>query len=78
MDLATVDKLLTTTRNVRKRLDLKRPVELEIIKQCLEIAIQAPTDGNSQSWRFMVITDTKNELALLRYTKNPSIIFCPN
>ena len=42
MDLATVDHLLTTTRSVRKRLDLARPVEPEIIEQCLEIAIQAP------------------------------------
>jgi len=46
MDLATVDKLLTTTRTVRKRLDLSRPAEPEIIQECLEIAIQAPTGGN--------------------------------
>ena len=42
MDLASVDKLLTTTRSVRKRLDLKRPVEPEILEECLEIALQAP------------------------------------
>lgn len=48
MDLATVDKLLTTTRSVRKRLDLERSVPPEIIEECLEIAIQAPTGGNSQ------------------------------
>jgi hypothetical protein len=41
MDLATVDKLLTTTRTVWKRLDLTRPVDPEIIQTCLEIAIQA-------------------------------------
>ena len=46
MDLATVDKLLTTTRTVRKRLDFTRPVAPEIIQTCLEIAIQAPTGGN--------------------------------
>ena len=57
MDLATVDKLLTTTRSVRKRLDFTRPVEPEIIEECLEIAIQAPTGGNSQGWHFLVITD---------------------
>ncbi|HFE65664.1 MAG TPA: nitroreductase family protein [Chloroflexi bacterium] len=56
MDLATVDKLLTTTRTVRKRLDLTRPVEPEIIRECLEIAIQAPTGGNSQGWHFVVVT----------------------
>ena len=58
MDLATVDKLLTTTRSVRKRLDLSHPVEPEIIQECLEIAIQAPTGGNIPRYHFVVVTDT--------------------
>jgi hypothetical protein len=45
MDLSTVDKLLTTTRTVRKRLDFTRSVDSEIIQTCLEIAIQASTGG---------------------------------
>jgi nitroreductase len=57
MDLATVDHLLTTTRSVRKRLDLARPVEPEIIERCLEIAIQAPSGSDRQGWHFVVITD---------------------
>jgi nitroreductase len=57
MDLATVDKLLTTTRSVRKRLDLTRPVEAEVIEECLDLALQAPTGGNSQGWHFLVVTD---------------------
>ena len=57
MDLTTVDKLLTTTRSVRKRLDLSRPVEVGIIQACLDIAIQAPTGGNAQGWHFLVVTD---------------------
>lgn len=57
MDLATVDQLLTTTRSVRKRLDLARPVEPEVIERCLEIAIQAPSGSDRQSWHFVVITD---------------------
>ena len=57
MDLNTVDKLLTTTRSVRKRLDLSRAVEPAIIEACLEIAIQAPTGGNSQGWHFVVVSD---------------------
>ncbi|HID51419.1 MAG TPA: nitroreductase family protein [Anaerolineae bacterium] len=61
MDLAAVDKLLTTTRTVRKRLDLTRPVEPEIIRECLEIAIQAPTGGNSQGWHFLVVTDPEKK-----------------
>ena len=39
IDLANADKLLTTTRSVRARLDLARPVEPELIEQCLEIAV---------------------------------------
>ena len=57
MDTATVDHLLTTTRSVRKRLDLERPVEREVILECLRLAIQAPTGSNMQGWRFLVVTD---------------------
>ena len=57
LDLATVDKLLTTTRAVRKRLDLTRPVELDVILACLRLAIQAPTGSNMQTWRWIVVTD---------------------
>jgi nitroreductase len=64
MDLATVDKLLTTTRTVRKRLDLSRPVEPEIIQECLEIAIQAPTGGNIPRYHFVVVTDATKRAAL--------------
>ena len=44
----TPDELLSTTRSVRKRLDFSRPVETELIQQCLELAVQAPTGGNRQ------------------------------
>src|SRR5262245_3314047 len=57
MDLASIDHLLTTTRSVRKRLDLTRPVEREVIERCLEIAIQAPSGSDRQKWHFVVITD---------------------
>jgi nitroreductase len=57
LDRITVDKLLTTTRSVRKRLDLNRPVEPQLIEECLQIAIQAPTGGNSQGWHFIVVTN---------------------
>ena len=57
MDLETVDRLLTTTRSVRKRLDFTRPVEPAIIERCLEIAVQAPTGSNRQTWHFVVVTD---------------------
>jgi nitroreductase len=56
-DLAQTDRLLTTTRAVRKRLDLSRPVERDVIIDCLRIAIQAPTGSNSQRWRWLIVDD---------------------
>src|SRR5262245_36896 len=53
----TPDELLSTTRAVRKRLDLARPVERRLILECVEMAQQAPTGGNRQDWQFMVVTD---------------------
>jgi nitroreductase len=60
----TADQVLTTTRSVRKRLDLTRPVEPELIRECLEIALQAPSGSNSQQWHFVVVTDADKRLAL--------------
>ncbi|MCY3568492.1 MAG: nitroreductase family protein [Chloroflexi bacterium] len=53
------DYILTTTRSVRLRLDFERPIEPELINECLEIALQAPTASNSQQWQWLVITDPK-------------------
>jgi len=58
------DRLLTTTRSVRKRLDLTRQVEPEVIRGCLELAVQAPTASNSQNWHFVVVTDQEQRQAL--------------
>ncbi|MDQ3248550.1 MAG: nitroreductase family protein, partial [Chloroflexota bacterium] len=62
--LAIVDHLLSTTRSVRKRLDLQRPVEPEIINRCIEIATQAPTGSNRQGWQFVVITNAEKRKAI--------------
>ena len=53
----TPDEVLTMTRAVRKRLDFDRPVDPELIRQCLTIALQAPTGSNRQAWQFVVIGD---------------------
>ena len=63
-DLDVTDKLLSTTRAVRKRLDLGRPVEREVITECLELAMQAPTGSNRQGWRWLVLTDAEKRRAL--------------
>ena len=59
------DELLTTTRSVRKRLDFERPVERELLDECLALAQQAPNASNSEPWRFVVVTEeaTKAKLA---------------
>jgi nitroreductase len=60
-DLATVDHLLTTTRAVRKRIDIERPVEPEVLLECLRLATQAPSGGNIQRWRWVVVTDPEKK-----------------
>jgi nitroreductase len=60
----TPDELLTTTRTVRKRLDLDRPVPMNLIRECLEIALQAPSGSNQQSWHWLVLTDADQRAAI--------------
>jgi nitroreductase len=69
MDLATVDHLLTTTRSVRKRLDFKRPVDLDVLERCIEIAYQAPTGSNAQGWHMLVVSDAGKRAALAKLYK---------
>ncbi len=64
MDISSVDELLTTTRSVRKRLDLTRPVERDVILECVRLAMQAPTASNAQDWRWLVITDADKRAAI--------------
>ena len=64
IDTVMVDYLLTTTRSVRKRLDLQRPVEPEVLGRCIEIALQAPTGSNEQLWHFVVVTEFEKKKAL--------------
>ncbi|WP_301147645.1 nitroreductase family protein [Mycobacterium simiae] len=64
MDIATVDELLSTTRSVRKRLDLTRPVGRDVILECIRLAMQAPTASNAQDWRWLVVTDPEKRAAI--------------
>jgi nitroreductase len=56
-DLAETDRLLSTTRAVRRRLDLARPVPRELILDCVRLSQQAPTGSNSQGWRWLMVDD---------------------
>ncbi len=60
----TPDELLSTTRAVRKRLDLTRPVPPEVLEECVRLAVQAPTSTNTQNWHFVVVTDEARRAAL--------------
>ncbi len=53
----SVDQVLSTTRSVRKRLDITRPVPRELIDECLELAVQAPNGINQNTWRWIVVDD---------------------
>src|SRR5687768_11289059 len=64
IDRTAADALLTTTRSVRKRLDLTRPVPPELIAECIEVAMQAPTGTNAQNWAFVVVTDPAKKAAI--------------
>jgi nitroreductase len=56
LDLSS-DELLSTTRAVRRRLDFERPVEMAVLRECLELALQAPTGSYAQGWHFVLVTD---------------------
>ena len=60
----TPDELLTTTRAVRRRLDLERPLPAALVRECIEIALQGPTGGNTQGWHFVVVTEPARRAAL--------------
>jgi nitroreductase len=53
----TPDELLSTTRAVRKRLDLSRPVDRTVIEECIRLAQQAPNASNREGWHFICVTD---------------------
>jgi nitroreductase len=67
------DEVLSTTRMVRLRLDLTRPVPRELLEECVDLAVQAPTGRNRQRWHFVVVTDSdrRRELADVWRTRRP-------
>ncbi len=56
-----IDHVLSTTRSVRRKLDLDRPVENAVLVECLRLALQAPTPGNAQSWRWLIVRDPEQK-----------------
>jgi len=66
LDLSN-DELLRTTRAVRKRLDFDRPIEDSVLRECLELAVQAPTGSNAQGWQFVFIKDPVKKAQIGEY-----------
>jgi nitroreductase len=60
----TAEQVLTTTRAVRRRLDLDRPVEREVVEACLRIAFQAPNGSDQQTWGWVVVDDPATKAAM--------------
>jgi nitroreductase len=69
------DELLSTTRAVRKRLDFDRPVSMDLIKECMELAVQAPTGSNAQGWQFVFVTDPDKRAAIGEYYQQAFSIY---
>jgi nitroreductase len=65
-DLTETDRLLSTTRAVRRRLDLERPVERELLLECIDLAQQAPTASNTQTWRWLIVSDAEPRAEIAR------------
>jgi nitroreductase len=60
------DDVLTTTRAVRRRLDLTRPVSRAVVLECLDLALQAPNGSNSQPWHWVLVDDPELRAELAR------------
>jgi nitroreductase len=60
----TPRELLTTTRTVRKRLDLTRPVERDVVEECLQLAFQAPNGSNQQLWNWVLVDEPETRAAM--------------
>jgi nitroreductase len=71
IDLASVDHVLTTTRAVRRRLDLGRPVSAAVIRECIEIATYAPNARNEQDWRWVIVTEPERRAQVAELMRRP-------
>ena len=58
------DEVLTTTRSVRKRLDFDKPVSRDLLMECLDLALQAPTGSNTQGWQCVFVEDEDKKKAI--------------
>ena len=65
-DTGEIDRLLSTTKSVRRRLDLERPVDRAVVQECIALAAYAPNASNSQEWKWVVSQFVDDQLAFVR------------
>jgi nitroreductase len=71
----TPDQLLSTTRAVRRRLDLDRPVPIEVVREALAVALQAPSGSNSQTWHWIILTDAAVKTRVAEFYKRSYVAY---
>ena len=64
IDLSQIDEVLSTARSVRRNLDFDRPVERQVLFDCIDVAVQAPTGIAGESWRFVVVDEAAQKSAI--------------
>jgi nitroreductase len=68
------ETLLTTTRSVRRKLDLTRPVQPQVITDCLRIAMQAPAASSLlPQLRWVVVSDPALKAAIAPHVREPGL-----
>lgn len=63
-DLRQIDEVLSTTRSVRRKLDFERPLERQVLFDCIDVAVQAPTGITGEAWRFIVVDESAQKAAI--------------
>lgn len=64
IDLSQIDEVLSTARSVRRNLDFERPIERQVLFDCIDVAVQAPTGIAGESWRFVVVDEAAQKSAI--------------
>ncbi len=68
-DLRQIDEILSTARSVRRKLDFDRPLERQVLYDCINVAVQAPTGLGGENWRFLVVDEPAQKAALAELYK---------
>lgn len=70
-----LDEAMRSQRAIR-RLHLE-PVDFDVLREVLALALKAPTSSNSQDWAFVVVTDPAQKRRLVRSYQRMFRLFGP-